>query len=52
MFIKADSDENEDLMDKFEVSTLPSFLIFKNGQFIEKFKGDALEKKVDEYSKK
>jgi len=50
---KVDVGENQDIASKFGVSSIPNFVLLKNGKVVEQFVGsiptEELEKKLNEY---
>ena len=52
-FVKVDVDENEDLADKYQISTIPTLLIFKDGKVIDTLVGfmpkDSLKAKISSH---
>merc|ERR1712126_228346 len=47
VFLKVDVDENDDLAREHEISAMPTFIFFKNGEKVERFSG-ANEAKIKE----
>ena len=49
-FVKVDVDENEELADKYQISTIPTLLIFKDGKVVDTLVGfmpkDILKTKI------
>lgn len=49
-FVKVDVDENEELADKYQISTIPTLLIFKDGEVVDTLVGfmpkDILKTKI------
>lgn len=52
-FVKVDVDENEELADKYQISTIPTLLIFKDGKVIDTLVGfmpkDSLKAKISSH---
>lgn len=51
-FGKMNIEDNQELAQKFEVSTIPNFILFKDGEIVDRFVGgvsaEELERKVNE----
>lgn len=52
-FVKVDVDENEELSDKYQISTIPTLLIFKDGKVVDTLVGfmpkDSLKAKISSH---
>lgn len=52
-FGKVNVEENQELAQKFKVSSIPNFILFKDGKIVEKFVGaissESLEEKLEKY---
>lgn len=52
-FVKVDVDENEELADKYQISTIPTLLIFKDGKVVDTLVGfmpkDSLKAKISSH---
>ncbi|WP_300386680.1 thioredoxin [Clostridium sp.] len=50
-FVKVEVDENEELADKYQISTIPTLLIFKDGEIVDTIVGfmpkDVLKAKIN-----
>lgn len=46
-FVKINTEECPDTAEKYEISGLPTFIVFKDGEYVEEFEGDELPKKSD-----
>ena len=51
-FGKVDVGENQALAQKFEVSSIPNFVLFKDGKIVERFVGSMPEEEFEEKLKK
>lgn len=50
--IDVDDEENNDLCDKYEIKSVPTFLFFKDGKYIKKIEGaniTLLQNNINEY---
>ena len=47
-FGKVNVDDNRDLAKKFEVSSFPNFLVFKDGKVVERFLGAMSKEEMEE----
>lgn len=50
-FAKVDVDENEELAQQYEVTAMPTFLFFKNGQKVDSFMGANAKQLEDKIQK-
>ena len=52
-FVKINTDENQELSNKYNISTIPCLIIFKDGKEIDRIvgghSGDLIEEKVRKY---
>jgi thioredoxin 1 len=39
VFLECDIDEHQDIADKFEIQSVPTFIVFKNGNKVDTFTG-------------
>lgn len=46
-FVKVNTEDCPDIAEEYEISGLPTFMIFKDGEYVEEFEGDELPKKSD-----
>lgn len=51
-FGKVDIEENQDIAQKFNVSSIPNFIVFKNGKMVDQFIGSMSEEDFEEKLKK
>ncbi|HRG48944.1 MAG TPA: thioredoxin domain-containing protein [Leptospiraceae bacterium] len=46
-FVKVNTEDCPEIAEEYEISGLPTFMIFKDGEYVEEFEGDELPKKSD-----
>jgi len=54
VFLKVDVDDTDDVAQKYEISAMPTFKFFKNGEVVGEVMGanvDALKTAIEKYSK-
>jgi thioredoxin len=52
VFLKVDVDKAGDIAGQFGVSSIPTVIMFKNGQPVDRFTGVMPEKSIDDFIKK